>query len=76
MDPNTLDLDPDPEFCSNLDPDPGLGYVINFENNLLNNLRGKTFLKTFLKGCGSGSAFIFLLGFGSKSKRGKLEGKN
>ena len=23
MDPNALNLDPDPEFCSNLDPDPG-----------------------------------------------------
>ena len=35
--PNTLNLDPDPEFWPNLDPDPGPGpdpdpgYVINFE---------------------------------------------
>ena len=26
MDPNTLNLDPDPEFWPNVDPDPGLGY--------------------------------------------------
>ena len=31
VDPNTLKLDPDTEFWSNLDPDPGLQYVINFE---------------------------------------------
>ena len=38
MDPNTLNLDPDPdpEFWSNVYPDPGSelriqGYVINFE---------------------------------------------
>ena len=24
VDPNTLNMDPDPEFCPNLDPDPGL----------------------------------------------------
>ena len=26
VDPNTLNLDPDPEFRPNLDPDPGLCY--------------------------------------------------
>ena len=26
VDPNTLNLDPDPEFWPNLDPDPGLNY--------------------------------------------------
>ena len=26
VDPNTLNLDPDPEFWPNLDPDPGLCY--------------------------------------------------
>ena len=26
VDPNTLNLDPDPEFWPNLDPDPGLYY--------------------------------------------------
>ena len=26
VDPNTLKLDPDPEFLPNLDPDPGLCY--------------------------------------------------
>ena len=26
VDPNTLNLDPDPEFWPNLDPDPGLWY--------------------------------------------------
>ena len=31
VDPNTLKLDPDTEFWSNLDPNPGLQYVINFE---------------------------------------------
>ena len=36
MDPNTLNLDPnldpdlDPEMWPNLDPDPRLGYIINF----------------------------------------------
>ena len=25
-DPYTLTLDPDPEFWTNLDPDPGIGY--------------------------------------------------
>ena len=29
MDPNTLNLDPGPEFWPNLDPDPGLSF--NFE---------------------------------------------
>ena len=33
MNPNTLNLvpDPDPELLSNLDPDPGLCCIINFE---------------------------------------------
>ena len=42
MDPNTLHLDPDPEFWPNLDsdPDPGPGTdldVINFEEKIINN---------------------------------------
>ena len=38
MDPNTLNLDPDPEFRPNLDLDPGLGYqfkIILKKDNLL-----------------------------------------
>ena len=31
MDPNTLNLDPDPEFSPILDPDPVRNYVISFE---------------------------------------------
>ena len=26
VDPNTMNLDPDPEFCPNFNPDPGLCY--------------------------------------------------
>ena len=32
-----LNLDPDPEFWPNLDTDPGLPFVINFESTI--NLR-------------------------------------
>ena len=35
-DPNTLNLDPDPEFWPNLDTDPVL-YVINFERKIILN---------------------------------------
>ena len=38
VDPNTLNLDPDPEFRPNLDLDPGLGYqfkIILKKDNLL-----------------------------------------
>ena len=51
MDPNTLHLDPDPEFWPNLDsdPDPGPGTdldVINFEEKITNNnFKEKQFLK-------------------------------
>ena len=31
VDPNTLNIDPDPGFVPNLDPDPGLYYCIHFE---------------------------------------------
>ena len=41
MDPNTLNLDPDPECCPNLDPDPDLGVYYQFKK-----LREKFFLKT------------------------------
>ena len=48
MDLNTLNLDPDPEFWPNLEPDhpgpdPGLPYVINFERKKIikNNFIGK-----------------------------------
>ena len=36
MDPNTLNLDPDPGFWLNLDPDPDpwIGYTINFERKI------------------------------------------
>ena len=41
MEPDTLNLDPDPEFWPNLDPDQG--YVINFETKIIkNNVRNKT----------------------------------
>ena len=36
VDPNTLNLDPDPEFWPNLDTDPVL-YVINFERKIILN---------------------------------------
>ena len=37
MDPNTLNLDPDPEFWPNLDPDqdPELCYQLNERKNIL-----------------------------------------
>ena len=43
VDPNTLHLDPDPEFWHNLNPDPG--YVINFEKKkiITNAYREKPF---------------------------------
>ena len=42
MDPNTLNLDPDPEFRPNWDPYQG--YVIEFERKFNNSLtfKGKT----------------------------------
>ena len=36
MDPNTLNLDPDPEFSPILDPDPVRNYVISFEKKKKN----------------------------------------
>ena len=36
MEPDTLNLDPDPEFWPNLDPDQG--YVINFETKIIKNM--------------------------------------
>ena len=32
VDPNTLNLDPDPKLWSNLDPDPGLPVCYQFQN--------------------------------------------
>ena len=48
MDPNTLNLDPDSGFWSNLDPDPGPDpdpgvNTINFEGKISNNFREKLF---------------------------------
>ena len=42
VDLDTLYLDPDPEFWSNLYPDPKV--PINCEKNVINSLRGKHFL--------------------------------
>ena len=39
VDPNTLNLDPDPGFWPNLDPDPGLYCTINFKRKNSNNFR-------------------------------------
>ena len=44
MDPNTLNLDPDPECWFNLDP----GYAINFEKIIKNEFREKQFKFFFL----------------------------
>ena len=44
MDPNTLNLDPDPECWFNLDP----GYAINFEKIIKNEFREKQFKIFFL----------------------------
>ena len=51
MDQNTLVLDPDPEFWSNLDPDPGPDPGLdpgsygtdNFQRKIENNLRVNNF---------------------------------
>ena len=54
VDPNTLNLDPDPELWPNLDPDPELwpnldpdpiiqGFVTNFERKQLKIILEKTF---------------------------------
>ena len=45
VDPNSLNLDLDPEFLSNLDPAPG--FCINFERKMLNFFEQFTFKKYF-----------------------------
>ena len=43
MDPNSLNLDPDPEIWPNLNPDSSYRYIINFEKNV-NNICLKQFI--------------------------------
>ena len=42
MNTNAVHMDPDPEFWPNLDPDPGLPYVINLKEKI--NLEKYNFL--------------------------------
>ena len=43
MDPNTFNLDPDPEIRPNLDPDPGLCYLSILNKIIKTNFREKQF---------------------------------
>ena len=68
MDPNTLHLDPDPEFWPNLDsdPDPGPGTdldVINFEEKIINNNFKELFFFKSLSVQSLNCEFIFLKSF-------------
>ena len=46
MDPNTLNLDPDPGFWPNLDPDPGLYLILlTLKEKIQNNFRDISSLK-------------------------------